>query len=174
MLHSRFPSPALRGHSPAFHRRHAPPLQFGIGSASHAAERRPPVSADYLATRPSAGSCGPVRTTFALWPRQPGLQFPKAKRVYHIGRGRVNRKHRLECCQCAIVANSQCCQSPMEQVQRATGKVEGRKRKLVVGNWLPFPDSHFPFPNLPTPLPPQLAIGIGNWQHWHTGNIRNW
>ena len=35
-----------------FHRRHTPPLQFGIGSASHAAERRPRFSADYLATRP--------------------------------------------------------------------------------------------------------------------------
>ena len=35
-----------------FRRRHAPPLQFGIGSASHAAERRPRFSADYLATRP--------------------------------------------------------------------------------------------------------------------------
>ena len=40
-------------------------------------------------------AAGPVRTTFALWPRQPGLQFPKAKRVYHIGRGRVNRKPEL-------------------------------------------------------------------------------
>ena len=96
--HIRLPSPALRGHSAAFHRRHAPSLQFGIGSASHAAERRPPVSADYLATRSSAGSCeslfaaGPVRTTFALWPRQPGLQFPKANRVYHIRCRRVNRK----------------------------------------------------------------------------------
>ena len=69
-----------------FHRRHTPPLQFGIGSASHAAERRPRFSADYLATRPMRYlvnlSLPQARSgRLSLDIPIPGHQFPKAPRI---------------------------------------------------------------------------------------------
>ena len=85
-LGAKFESPALQD-AFAFRRRHAPSQQFGIGPASHAAERRPRFSADYLATRPHADSCeSPLpqarsgRLPFYI--PIPGHQFPKAMILY--------------------------------------------------------------------------------------------
>ena len=68
-LHNQFLSPDVRDVY-THHRRHAPPVQFGIGPASHPPKWRPRFPAEDLATRPKRIPCtpgmGPVRTTFAV------------------------------------------------------------------------------------------------------------